>query len=135
MNSAVRYARHRAMGMGALGDESVYQPATRPRTVGSGSGSGDDKEWWELLIGAGTSIANTYLVTRPTANPYALPGAQPAGVPVYNAQPVYAAAPAQQIGQGIGDGFANFAAQFGVTPVTLVILGIIGFYLFTRNSK
>jgi hypothetical protein len=42
-------------------------------------------------------------------------------------------APASQISGGIGAGFANFAAQFGVSPTTLAIIGIGGLYLLTRQ--
>jgi hypothetical protein len=112
-----------------MGDDVYGQ--TRPRIVGASASDGD-KEWWEQLIGAGTSVFNTYFTTRPGANLFPVaPVPQPVAVPIYNAQA--AVAPGQQIGQGIGDGFSNFAGQFGVTPVTLVLLGIAGVYLFTRK--
>lgn len=130
MNSLVVRAHAAQAGMG----DDVYGQ-TRPRVVGTLPGATSQQpEWWQVLIGAGSNVLNTWLVTRPGANPYAAnpygAAPQPTAVPAYNTQAV---APAQQIGQGIGTGFSNFAAQFGVTPVTLVILGIVGFYLLNRK--
>ncbi len=134
MNVVQMRAHAAHAGMGELGDVHITGQ-TRPRVVGSLPGASNSRpEWWQTLIGAGTGVLNTWLVTRPGANPYALnPSAapQPTGMPVYNAQA--ATAPAQQIGQGIGDGFSNFAGQFGVSSTTLVLLAVAGVFLFTRK--
>jgi hypothetical protein len=141
MNNQYRMMMAAQRGMGELGDVHITGQ-TRPRVVGSLPGASNSRpEWWQTLIGAGTGVLNTWLVTRPGANPYALnPSAapQPTGMPVYNAQaataPAQAAtAPAQQIGQGIGDSFSSVAGQFGVSSTTLVLLAVAGVFLFTRK--
>lgn len=110
--------------MQGLGDPN----ATRPRVVGlpQAPQGHSTRDAVFGAIGAGLQILNNWVVTRPGAQVYA-----PAQPPQYQAQA--GVPPGQQVGAAAGQGFSNFAAQFGVSPTTMVLLMAGGAYLLLRQ--
>jgi hypothetical protein len=132
MNQMVMRMHAARAGMGEFADD-----ATRPRTVSNlptAPVGHSTRDTIFAAIGLGLQTVNNIFAPRPVVNPYAVNpyAAGQYGVTPYAVNP-NALPPGQAIGQGIGTGFSNFAGQFGVSPTTIIILAVVGVYLFTRK--
>ena len=98
-------------------------------TVGSGgsSGGGGGNDWWKGLIKDGVNIFGQYVQAK-KAQPR-----QAYDPSVYTPTPG-APPPGSSVATGVQATLDSFAAQFGVSSTTLLLLGAAGVYLLLKPA-